>query len=56
MPTTVKKKQVKKKAAKSKAARKMKDYKDDPFFVRKDEMADAHLRKYGFPEELLRKK
>ncbi|HVV07317.1 MAG TPA: hypothetical protein VHC96_23980 [Puia sp.] len=52
----MKKKHVKKKSAKPRAKRKMNDYKDDPFFVRKDEQADAFLRKHGFPEELLSQK
>ncbi len=32
----------------------MRDYSKDPYFIKKDEEADAFLKKNGFPEELLR--
>ena len=56
MLSELKKKQANKKIAKSKSARKVKDYSDDPFFVKKAEESKAFLEKHGFPKDLLTKK
>ena len=56
MLSELKKKHAKKKAAKSKGSRKMKDFINDPFFVKKDEESKAFLEKHGFPKDLLTKK
>ena len=55
MLSELKKKQVKKKVAKSKSGRKMKDFSNDPFFVKKAEESQAFLEKHGFPKDLLTK-
>ena len=52
----VKKKQVKNKPAKLKGGSKVKDYGNDPVFVKKAAESKAFLEKYGFPKELLPKK
>jgi hypothetical protein len=56
MLSELKKKQVKKKVAKSKSGRKIKDFSNDPFFVKKAEESQAFLEKHGFPKDLLTKK
>jgi hypothetical protein len=56
MLSELKKKQIKKKVAKSKSARKVNDYGNDPFFVKKAEESKAFLEKHGFPKDLLTKK
>lgn len=56
MLSEVKKKQANKKAAKAKGSSKVKDYGNDPFFVKKTEESKAFLKKHGFPKELLLKK
>ena len=52
----VKKRQTKGKAAKVKAGSKVKDYGNDPFFVKKAAESKAFLEKHGFPKEILLKK
>ncbi len=52
----LKKKQANKKTARSKSARKVKDYGNDPFFVKKAEESKAFLEKHGFPNDLLTKR
>jgi hypothetical protein len=42
--------------AKAIANRKVKDYGNDPFFVKKAKESKAFLEKHGFPKELLLKK
>jgi hypothetical protein len=56
MLSEVKKKQAKNKSVKIKGASKVKDYGNDPFFVKKAAESKAFLEKYGFPKELLLKK
>jgi hypothetical protein len=51
-----KKKPVRRKPAKAKVDAKVKDYGNDPFFVKKAEESKAFLEKHGFPKELLLKK
>ena len=51
-----KKRGVKKKAVPAKSKPKVKDYDNDPYFLKKDEQSRVFLEKHGFPEELLRKK
>lgn len=45
-----------KKAGKSIVSKKVKDYGNDPFFVKKAKDSKTFLEKHGFPEELLSKK
>jgi hypothetical protein len=54
MSSEIKKKQAKREPAKS--SNKVKDYSNDPYFVKKAEESKIFLEKHGFPEELLRKK
>jgi hypothetical protein len=49
-------KQSKSKPSKIKRAKKVKDYGNDPFFIRKGEESSAFLEKHGFPKELVTKK
>jgi hypothetical protein len=56
MLSELKKKQIKKKVVKSKGGRKIQDFSNDPFFVKKDEESKAFLEKHGFPKDLLTKK
>ena len=56
MLSEIKKKQVKKKPSRKKRPGKVKDYGNDPFFVKKAEDSRAFLEKHGFPGELLPKK
>ncbi|HVY76010.1 MAG TPA: hypothetical protein VG890_14345, partial [Puia sp.] len=51
-----KKHQIKKKNTAVKTKLKVKDYDNDPYFLRKDEQSRLFLKKHGFPEELLQKK
>jgi len=51
-----KKKQIKTKPSRSERAKKVKDYGNDPFFVKKGEESRTFLEKHGFPKELLTKK
>lgn len=51
-----KKMPVNKRPVKAKNSIRVKDYENDPFFVKKDEQSKAFLDKHGFPEELIRKK
>lgn len=50
------KRQIKRKPSKGKRTNKVKDYGNDPFFVKKAEESRAFLEKHGFPKELLPKK
>jgi hypothetical protein len=52
----VKKKQAKRKSAKAKGGAKIKDYGNDPFFVKKGAESKVFLEKNGFPKDLLLKK
>ena len=56
MLSDTKKNQVKKKAAKPKVSGKVKDYGNDPFFVKKAAESKAFLEKHGFPKDLSLKK
>jgi hypothetical protein len=56
MLSDTKKKQIKSKPSRTKRAKKVKDYGNDPFFVRKAEESREFLEKNGFPKELLTKK
>jgi hypothetical protein len=56
MLSEVKKKQAKRKSVKVKGSGKVKDYGNDPFFVKKAEESKAFLDKHGFPKDLLLKK
>jgi hypothetical protein len=49
-------KSSKSKRSKIKSTKKVKDYGNDPFFVKKGEESRAFLEKHGFPKELLTKK
>jgi hypothetical protein len=49
-------KQNKSKPSKINRAKKVKDYGNDPFFVKKAEESRTFLEKHGFPKELLTKK
>jgi hypothetical protein len=49
-------KQSKSKPSKTKNAKKVRDYGNDPFFIKKAEESRAFLEKHGFPKELLTKK
>ncbi len=53
---TVSKKQADKKQPKSNISDKVRDYSNDPFFVKKGKASEAFLNKNGFPKELLEKK
>lgn len=54
MLSEIKKKQSKRKSTKLKST--VKDYGNDPFFVKKGEKSRVFLDKHGFPEELLPKR
>lgn len=54
MTASINKKQAEKKPIRKK--NKVKDYGNDPFFVKKAEESKAFLEKHGFPRELLLKK
>jgi len=56
MLSAIKKKEIKRKTSKGKRTKKVKDYGNDPFFVKKAEDSKAFLEKHGFPKELLTKK
>ena len=56
MLSETKKKSPKNKPVKAKNNRKVKDYGNDPFFVKKAEESKAFLEKHGFPKDLLLKK
>lgn len=56
MLSVVNKKQSINKSAKAKGKKNVKDYGNDPFFVKKANEAKAFLEKNGFPKELLIKK
>ena len=56
MFSAVKKKQERKKPTKTKDQSGVKDYGNDPYFVKKAEESKAFLEKHGFPKELLLKK
>ena len=56
MLTETNKKQSKSKTSKIKNAKKVKDYGNDPFFIKKAEESKAFLEKHGFPKELVTKK
>jgi hypothetical protein len=45
-----------KKKGKSVVSRKVRDYGNEPFFIKKADESQAFLEKHGFPEELLRKR
>jgi hypothetical protein len=49
-------KQSKSKPSKTKSTKKVKDYGNDPLFIKKAEESRAFLEKHGFPKELLTKK
>ena len=55
MSTSAKKKILKKSAPRKRNIRRVKDYSNDPYFVKKDEESKAFLEKNGFPAELLAK-
>ena len=44
------------KSKKSVVSKKVKDYGNEPFFVKKANESQAFLEKHGFPEELLKKR
>jgi|HubBroStandDraft_1064217.scaffolds.fasta_scaffold46391_5 hypothetical protein len=50
------KEQIKSKPSRTKRAKKIKDYGNDPFFIKIAEDSRAFLAKHGFPKELLTKK
>jgi hypothetical protein len=52
----MKKKQSKRTPSKTKLANKVKDYGNDPFFVKKAADSKSFLEKTGFPKELLTRK
>ena len=56
MLSEIKKNQAKRKPAKVKSGSKVKDYGNDPFFVKKAEESRIFLEKKGFPKDLLLKK
>jgi len=56
MISKVQDKKMKKKTAKSKGSRKVKDYGNDPFFVKKTEESKVFLERNGFPGDLVSKK
>jgi hypothetical protein len=56
MLSKVQDKKVKKKASKLKGNHKVKDYGNDPFFVKKAEESKAFLESNGFPTGLVNKK
>jgi len=56
MLTNDKKKQVKRKPAKGKRSVKVKDYGNDPFFVKKAEESKTFLEQHGFPQKMALKK
>ncbi len=55
MSSEAKKKRSKRKPTSVKSAQKVRDYGNDPFFVKKAEDAAAFLEKHGFPEVLVLK-
>lgn len=50
------KKNVSKPSIKAKISNDVKDYGNDPFFIKKANDSKAFLEKNGFPEELLKKR
>jgi hypothetical protein len=56
MLSDINKKQMKSKPPRTKRTKKVKDYGNDPFFIKKAEESRAFLEKHGFPKELLTKK
>ena len=56
MVSKVQDKKSKKKASQLKSSRKVKDYGNDPFFVKKAEESKAFLQSNGFPANLVNKK
>jgi hypothetical protein len=45
-----------KKAKKSMLSKKVRDYGNEPIFIKKANESQAFLEKHGFPEELLKKR
>jgi hypothetical protein len=45
-----------KRTEKSVVSKKVKDYGNEPFFIKKANESQAFLEKHGFPEELLKKR
>jgi hypothetical protein len=56
MFSEAKKKQSKLKPSRTRSSKKVKDYGNDPFFIKKAAESRAFLEKHGFPKELLPKK
>jgi len=56
LPEIKNKKPVRKKLTKAVISNKVKDYGNDPFFVKKAKQSKEFLEKHGFPKELLVKK
>jgi hypothetical protein len=56
LPEIKNKKLVRKKLTKAVISNKVKDYGNDPFFVKKAKQSKEFLEKHGFPKELLVKK
>jgi hypothetical protein len=56
LPEINNKKPARKKLAKAVISNKVKDYGNDPFFVKKANQSKEFLEKHGFPKELLIKK
>lgn len=44
------------KTEKSVVSKKVRDYGNDPFFIKKANESQAFLEKHGFPEDLLKKR
>ena len=53
---TSKKKPINKKPSKSSLNGKVRDFSNDPFFIKKGKDSETFLNKTGFPMELLEKK
>jgi hypothetical protein len=49
-------KKILKKQPKSSVSSEVKDYSNDPFFVKKGKASEAFLNKHGFPKELVEKR
>ena len=56
LPEIKNKKRARKKLTKGVISNKVKDYGNEPFFVKKAKQAKDFLEKHGFPKELLIKK
>ena len=56
LPEVKNKKLARKKLAKAVISNKVKDYGNDPFFVKKANQSKEFLEKHGFPKELSIKK